>query len=243
MSCVAKPVVHSWTNSTLISQSISRKAIISFFARKYTGDYCEEDDDCDGDRECINGIDELKCSGGEDGPCVCYPQDGGNECSTSADCLENDICLKSQYARNKRFCFSCDLRAHPGFGDAIDDGNCDSSMGSSVCIAVDSLSSFAETSLVFPAHRRASVLCDGHGNCATPGHMVVYRSTAMSMASYCGQKDVFCTRRVKLVNSPKMRIGLRVLSFSNDLEFTAFAAARETKLEETVLKMLVFMGA
>lgn len=111
-----------------------------------------------------------------------------------------------------------------------------------VCISADALLHLDESSLVFKKHRRGAVLCDTHENCATPGHIVLYRGEAMPMSRYCALNDISCVRRVTLVNSPRMKIGLRIASRSRDLKFTALAAARETWVERFFLKLLVSLG-
>lgn len=115
--------------------------------------------------------------------------------------------------------------------------------GPRVCIAVDALEQLPSSALVYATHRRASVLCDQHENCATPGHMVLFNKVAMSMNDYCARRNVSCVKRVKLVNSPKMKMGLRIPSKSKSLQFTALAAARETWLETTILKVVLRLGA
>lgn len=110
-----------------------------------------------------------------------------------------------------------------------------------VCVSVDVLSSYTPEELVFPTHRRASVLCDIYDNCATPGHMVLYQERPMMMKTYCEQTHG-CSRRVKLVNSPRMRTALRIPSKSNHLQFLAFAAKLQSRTEEMVLSGLVRLG-
>lgn len=114
---------------------------------------------------------------------------------------------------------------------------------SSVCISVDALMHMHPSTLVFASHRRASVLCDHFQNCATPGHMVVFKQKPMSMKNYCAQTGIVCVKRVKLVNSPKMKLGLRINSRSKHLKFTALAAAKETWVETAALKLVLNLGA
>lgn len=121
------------------------------------------------------------------------------------------------------------------------DGN--NSNGGNICIAVDALEGYDMGSLVFKTHKRASVLCDQKENCATSGHMVIYKGEAMAMSTYCGIPGISCVRRVKLVNSPRMKMGLRVPSKSDDLKFTALAASKDTKIEKMVLRTLISLGA
>lgn len=110
-----------------------------------------------------------------------------------------------------------------------------------ICIDVNALKHMPDKHLVFERARRTSVLCDGQLNCATDGHIVVWKGRAMMMQSYC-QAHVTCTRRIMWVNSPRMQHGLRIPSRKEGFEFTAFAARYGTVLEEGVLKRLVHMG-
>lgn len=112
-----------------------------------------------------------------------------------------------------------------------------------ICISADLLEHLEPSELVFGTHRRASVLCDRFGNCATPGHMLIFRGTPQSMHDYCARYGGTCVRRVKLVNSPKMKLGLRIASRSLDVQFTAFAAAKESWVETTMLRIILRMGA
>lgn len=112
-----------------------------------------------------------------------------------------------------------------------------------ICIAVDMLSHMDSSSLIFGTHMRAAVLCDQYASCATPGHMLLFRANPMSMNEYCALPDVSCVKRVKLVNSPRMKIGLRVSSRSPAMQFTALAATKETWLETAALRLLLKIGA
>lgn len=94
--------------------------------------------------------------------------------------------------------------------------------------------------LVYARHRRRVVLCDSGESCATPGHVVVWKGTAMMMKSYCAL--VRCQRSVIWVNSPTYARGLRVASRTGGLEYTAFAAKYETTVEERALAVAVRAG-
>lgn len=76
-----------------------------------------------------------------------------------------------------------------------------------VCVDAAALSAVHPSHLVFPSHRRAAVLCDPQGSCATPGHMVVFQGRVMTMRLYCEDR---CERRVMWVNSPRMDMRLRL---------------------------------
>lgn len=109
-----------------------------------------------------------------------------------------------------------------------------------ICIDAKALRHFTSDQLVFQKHARAIVLCDKNESCTTPGHMVVYRGAAMMMRSYCDV--VGCEKRVMEVNSPRYRRGLRVMSRTEGLEYTAFAARYGTRGEEVVMQVAVRVG-
>lgn len=52
-------------------------------------------------------------------------------------------------------------------------------------MGVELLKMLDVSELVFAQNRCASVLCDGNGSCAMPGHMIVYNGVPMSMLMYC----------------------------------------------------------
>ena len=109
-----------------------------------------------------------------------------------------------------------------------------------ICIAVHMLQHLPASSLLYPKHRLARVLCDSANTCATPGHMVVYHGEAMMMRSYCD--FVKCEKRIMRVNSPLYRRGLIVESESEGLVLTAFAARWESGVEERMLKIAIRAG-
>lgn len=111
-----------------------------------------------------------------------------------------------------------------------------------VCIAADALVGLDALDMVFAENRRAGVLCDQFDSCATPGHMVEFRGRAMGMKDYCAKDGIHCVKRTKLVNSPKMKMGLRIQSKSTHLMFTAFSASKETWLETRILAALLRLG-
>lgn len=127
-----------------------------------------------------------------------------------------------------------------------------------VCVAARQLRHLPRSALLYARHRLATVLCDAHGSCATPGHIIVHAGVAQTMATYCrlrlpmparatageagrvdGGGGGGCERRVMWVNSLKMRAQLRVPSDSPDMQFTAFAARFGTPVEEAILAMLL----
>lgn len=110
-----------------------------------------------------------------------------------------------------------------------------------VCVDAAALKHIHVSELVYAKHRRASVLCDEQGSCATPGHIVEWRGEAMMMRSYC-QHYGLCIQSVRLVNSPRMRMRVRVASNTKGLYFTPLAASLATRVEERILRSLVRFG-
>ncbi|KAI0558942.1 hypothetical protein FGB62_178g027 [Gracilaria domingensis] len=110
----------------------------------------------------------------------------------------------------------------------------------SVCISTHHLSHMNQEELLYSTHRVARVLCDENNSCATPGHMIKYKNTAMMMSSYC--EKVGCTSKIDTVNSPRYYPGKLVKSHSDGLEFTAHAARYSTRVEERMLSIAVRVG-
>lgn len=209
---------------------------------------CDLNDICAPGRICgsfdtltATALNMSTCSFSE--PCYCYASDALHRfCESSSNCLDGDRCMKEE-ARGASVCVSCNGAADDlGFDlAAIDDGagHCPDE----VCIATSLLSSFSDEDLVFKSHFRANVLCDLDENCATAGHILIYKGEVMMMRSYCERKEISCKKRIMAVNSPRMRVGLRVATRSKDLEFTALAARLESKFEEVLLRHLIHLGA
>lgn len=112
---------------------------------------------------------------------------------------------------------------------------------SEVCVDARALAHMHPSELVFSRPRRASVLCDESGSCATPGHLVTWRDKPMAMRTYC-KLHARCTRAVKYVNSPRMKRFLRVQSQTQGLQYTPFAARFESHIEEHLLRALLRLG-
>lgn len=110
------------------------------------------------------------------------------------------------------------------------------------CIDARAMEHLPHSQRVFAEHRLAAVFCDSEGSCATPGHMVVFRSRPMSMRQYCQAVGGTCTRRVMHVNSPRLTRALRIKSSTPQLEFTAFAAKYGSRFEENALRFLIHLG-
>lgn len=184
--------------------------------------------------------------------CICSPEILG-VCVSSSSCEDGERCMDFNGAGQS--CVSCDYDTNLfNLITAVDDGagKCRSSSSplppelededTDPCVAVDSLPDYTEDQLVYPAHRRAAVLCDELNNCATAGHIVSYRNIPMMMKSYCSQSGIHCRRTVKLVNNPRMKRGLRVPSQSEHLQFSAFSARYETFFEEYVIGVVLRNG-
>lgn len=124
-----------------------------------------------------------------------------------------------------------------------------------VCVDARALAHLGDEELVYGGnHRKARVLCDEFGSCATEGHMVEFEGRAMMMRRYCrevvakrvagarregGVGGGGCQRRVMSVNSMRMRRArLRVASQTEGLHFTVFAARYKSSIEEAMLSML-----
>lgn len=122
-----------------------------------------------------------------------------------------------------------------------DNDNNDDDDDDEVCVDANLLSHLPVHELVYKSHRRASVLCDKTGSCATPGHIVVFNGRAMMMSSYCN-KVGDCQRRVMNVNSPKMNRKVRLATKTDGLHFTALASRYQTVLEERFLSTLIHMS-
>lgn len=231
--CVGNPLSSGTESAVRLSGSSARgKSLWSPLRRQYTDEDCTEDEDCAEPRKCLN---ERRTACVEDQECKCTVGQQ-TKCSTEKPCLAGDLCYLRQ-EDDEGICYSCKFRKDQEKENrkVVGETEC-------VCIAIASLTHLRASELVFAAHRRAAVLCDSHGNCATPGHIVVFRNVPMAMATYCARPDAACVRTVRLVNSPRMKLGLRIPSFRDGLHFTALAAARETALEEALLKLAVSVG-
>lgn len=203
--------------------------------RQFTGESCRDDGNCAEPRVCLNERLEACPAKGADCKCL-FRDEQPKSCNNTTNCPFGDLCYAGGDEKSGR-CYSCKFRKDQERNDMEVRGDAECA-----CVAVDALAHLPHDGLVFRAHRRASVLCDAYGSCATPGHIVVYRDAPMSMATYCAREDVSCRRRVKLVNSPRMKRGVRISSFSAHLQFTALAAAGQTQLEETFLTLAVSLG-
>lgn len=161
--------------------------------------------------------------GAEDWSCA-------KECDVDDDCVGDEICAKhNSELVDFAFC-ATEERV-----------NEDDDLEKLVCVDARALAHLPRDALVYEEHRKARVLCDVRGACATAGHMVRFEGRAMMMRSYCAVVGG-CVERVMRVNSPRYRRGLVVKSRTEGLVFTAFAARYGTKVEEGVLATAVHVG-
>lgn len=228
------------------------------------GEPCKTSYDCKGKRFCLSPLGFKICRSSESG-CKCFLSDASLECDVG-DCLNDGEGCFERNGNQTNICYSCQAgQGEEGFGTkdldcaspspsprpsltsspsvSPESSKPTSSPGDSpVCIAANMLTGVQRSDLVYAEHKRAQVLCDENGSCATDGHMVLYRGVAMMMATYCDLDAVNCRREATVVNSPRMRRGLRIASRTTGLEFTAFAARFVSKLEERALRGLVRFG-
>lgn len=197
---------------------------------------CLSHDECADGRECYNLVEAACCSELNSETCVCvkpfpvFCQEDG-ECDSGEACLGNAV--------NPPRCVS--NRARDAFGHAnVDGSGANGDGGDNTCIDAAALRHLAPHQLLLASHRHARVLCDPSGSCATPGHIVLFRGTPMMMRRYCSL--VQCVEQVRLVNSPRWGRQLRVKSETSGLEYTAFAARWESRLEEHMLRTAINVG-
>lgn len=165
---------------------------------------------------------------------MCIP-DEFTLCATSEECEAGEICATvSGVILEDGVCLS------EGAVAVTDGVSPVPAVVSEICIDAEALRHMPREELVFSEHVMGRVLCDSEGSCATYGHIVVYHGRAMMMGTYC--EMVGCTGRAKHVNSPKYSRRRRVQSRTEGLEYTAFAARWETKVEERVLTAAVRIG-
>lgn len=110
----------------------------------------------------------------------------------------------------------------------------------SVCIMALALRHLSSEQLIFERGVLSRVLCDGRGNCATEGHIVVVHGRPMMMRTYC--ESVQCVKRVMAVNIPRYKKGTKIEPDTESLQYTAFSAKYSTKTEEGVLSIAVRAG-
>lgn len=187
--------------------------------------------------------------------CFCQVPDtvvNGDTCKQSSDCSVGyrcgsvdsvSVCVSCQADKDmvtfvddgKAFCEAVTTSAEP----EVTGSTSPSPSPAPPCIAVDALRQFKSSDLVFAQHIRTTVLCDVHGNCATPGHIVMHKLKPMMMKTYCGLSDIECRYKIKFVNSPRMKFGMRIPSNSNEFMYTALSARHESLIEEYILAAII----
>lgn len=110
-----------------------------------------------------------------------------------------------------------------------------------VCIDMSHLGHLPLSNLVYRRPRRATVLCDEYGSCATKGHIVIWNGRSMMMRTYCSE-FAKCETRIRMVNSPRMELGLRIQSHTKGMQFSALAARFESVTEERILVGMIAIG-
>lgn len=230
-----------------------------------TEDPCLEDSDCVSPRRCIHRSQSFSGSScdGTRRFCRCYPPSRFDAaCFKSFDCSRGELCAAyKDSVPEGRQCMSILAydtandstmeefgvrRAFPtGLSpsmEAENPGGPDFELTvENICIDASLLSGMTLDELVFASHRRASVLCDESGSCATPGHLVIWNGAPMLMKSYCVLHSR-CVMRTAWVNSPRMSVSLRIPSLTKGLSMTPLAARYESLFEEIVLKQLIRIG-
>lgn len=204
---------------------------------------CSADSDCSDGDQCFPTI--LPILGAVGDNCLAPVQAqllvSPKPCSGDADCDSDTTCLTMFnlgvcVARFKQSTASAQTETTPSTTGGGSQG-----FEPNTCIAITSLRHLQPHQLAYRNHISARVLCDQHGSCATPGHMVRFRGRPMMMKSYC-QLVGNCERSITMVNSPRYTRALQIPSHSPHLTFTAFAARYATAAEEHVLRTAVHVG-
>lgn len=218
------------------------------FARNITGgfvgDPCRTNEDCVSPRFCIGKLNGLsgsaymQCS---DDMRLCQCFSGSFGCKKSGDCGPEEICvIHFSVEGGTPACISRRLFDEEHHREVGVRPSPPSEGVTSVCINAKALrQALPASELIFSRDIRAPVLCNRHGDCATDGHIVDVRGAFMMMKSYCKVVRGGCVRRMRWVNSPRLERGRRVKAKHSEMKFTAFAARRETKLEEHFLRAVI----
>lgn len=212
---------------------------------RLTGNFiaCNINEDCASNRcSMLNPLQgDLEVCGNTAGDeCFCVAADFKLKCISDETCIVGTKCynIKLEAANlNIDVCYPQNL------------ANILQELGSAVglvitrnnCIDVQALTHLESHQLVYSEHAHAEVLCDAKGSCATPGHIVVYFRKGMMMKTYC-ETVGGCTRKIIMVNSPRLTAVRRVESKTEGLMYTAFAARYETVVEEAAMAVLVRAG-
>lgn len=264
-SAISLPFVNNSTLYSTLLKARTRATGTNGVSPGLSFDICFNTDDCSPEYLCIkvkNGTEHL-CQSSSD--CVCrYILI--RECESCEDCLfpDRETCYVSNPNDRPGRCISlnrmyqhpdsfleigdCGLFVKPtdtpvpsmGFGiTPIPSSNIEE-VSSDSCIDASVLNKFGMRK-VFGNDRRASVLCDFNGSCATHNHMVDWNGKTMSMKSYC-QHFSTCDKRVIFVNSPRFQRAFRVQSKTIGLLYTAFAARYGSRFEEYILSTVLRLG-
>lgn len=227
---------------------------------KFNYEICRTDDECAGNRECVDENDR-KCIGSR--MCTCWPRiKQFHKCSCeNPRCMKGDVC---GFHPDYLYCVSTNIATHPNRCPPPSESNAAVMQPlpnetpplspqpiqanpsllpiptNNACIDAKALANFHSDDLIFKNHAVSRVLCDQSGSCATPGHIVQYMGSVVMMKRYC--ERVGCEERVMEVNSPRYQRGIRIASKTNGLEFTVFAARFETRGEEALLSAAVRVG-
>ena len=139
-----------------------------------------------------------KCKDDDDILCTCLPE-------KIVSSLKKELCEDDNDCKSKQCLSGFCVPDVDGidFGKGVVSASSEKKTEDGGCIGAHLLKSFHKTQLVFDSHRKANVLCDQFGSCATPGHIVHWKSEAMMMRTYCKQIEDGCNKRVMLVNSPR----------------------------------------
>lgn len=243
----------------------------------YTLSGCNTDNDCVPPRGCMKITNEgvssdEKCD--RNAPiCACYAPNVDITCGTCLHCCDypNETCQRSRSLGNNfhKQCQSIQLleldendfqefgcstppSASPTPSQTSSPSSCPSPTDVSSGVCIDARVFHGNATMhaqrLFEHDRMARVLCDPSESCATPGHMMVFHGTAMTMRRYCSIIEttlngrVGCTARNMLVNSARYVSGLRIQSSTPHLQFSVLAARFETRLEEFVLRSAIHIG-
>lgn len=165
-------------------------------------------------------------------------------CTGNDDCPDGEICAIAEIYEaldpNTGVCAGEDVVKNDPDLTPLESQSPPPSPDDGICIDVAALGHLSSEELICSCHPLSRVLFDAHGSCATAGHIVRYDGKPMMMKTYCSL--VGCESRVMRVNSPRYRIGMRVQSKTDGLEYTALAARHETLAEQTLVSTIVRMG-
>lgn len=231
---------------------------------RYNYEGCNNSEDCKNERRCgfVTDKEFSFCDGESD--CLCHKFGSALECDSDSACFGPEKCVPSTSlpeelkAPTGNTCSAFgnsgprpspsspqstsrpDIEVPASTVEVSPEESAAEESEPPPCIGIESLRHLSSSELIFPRAIRSVVLCDKKENCATPGHMVRYKGSAMMMKTYCD--IVGCMKRRMLVNSPKYKRGLNVPSRCEDMQFTAFAARYETGAEEGVLSIAIRAG-